>query len=305
MQRGCRWWSARRFGAHEPVKAIVAPGTLFDNAPEGVEFIPVAADDLWIRDTGPTFVWTADPAAPLAGVDFNFNGWGDKQEHARDAKVAEAVCSNPGVTRAETPLVLEGGAFEVDAQGTAIITESCVLNDNRNPGWTKEKVEAELKRTIGITKVIWLPGVAGKDITDGHTDFYARFARPGVVVAGREDDLNQFDYEVTRQHLKILETATDAAGRTLEVHVLPGPLNPREDYSDSEDFAAGYINFYLYNGAVIAPEFGDAEADNHAKETLQQLFPDREIVMLNIDPIAAGGGGIHCATQQQPAPRSS
>jgi hypothetical protein len=290
---------AGAIGAYEPVKALVPPGTSLGKAPKGVEFIESPADDLWIRDTGPTFVQTDDPTAPLIGVDFNFNGWGEKQEYAQDAKVAEAVCSYADIPRAETSLVLEGGVLEVDGEGTAIITESCVLNDNRNPGWTKEQVEAELERTIGVTKVIWLPGVAGKDITDGHTDFYARFAKPGVVVAGREDDPEQFDYDVTRKHLKILESATDAAGRKLEVHILPGPLEPRED------FAAGYINFYLCNSAVIAPEFGDSKADSHAKKTLQQLFPDREVVMLNIDPIAAGGGGIHCATQQQPPPSIS
>jgi agmatine deiminase len=105
---------------------------------------------------------------------------------------------------------------------------------------------------------------------------------------------------VTKKHLQILKAAKDAQGRSLEVVVLEGPQTIRKTYG-SDDFAAGYINFYLCNGAVIAPEFGDAKADGATKATLQSLFPDREVVQLNIDGIAAGGGGIHCTTQQEPA----
>lgn len=287
---------AEAIARFEPVRALIAPGDKAAVYLAGVETIEHQVDDLWIRDTGPTFVLDGET---LAGVDFNFNGWGDRQRHALDAKVAATVCEAAPAKRLTTDLVLEGGALEVDGEGTAIITESCVLNKNRNPGWTKSDVEAELARLLGIRKIIWLPGIAGKDITDGHTDFYARFASPGVVVAGREDDPKSFDYAVTRTHLKILKEATDAAGRRLEVHVIPGPATIRPAY-DTEDFAAGYINFYVCNGAVILPEFGDEDADDFARYTLAGLFPDREMVQLNIDPIAAGGGGIHCATQQQP-----
>jgi agmatine deiminase len=176
-----------------------------------------------------------------------------------------------------------------------------VLNKNRNPDWTKAEVEEELAGLLGLQKIIWLPGVAGKDITDGHTDFYARVAKPGVVVAGRDNDPDSFDYAVTRKHLEILQSATDARGRRLQVEVLDGPSRVRPKFADSEDFAAGYINFYVCTGAVIAPQFGDPETDSATKATLQRLFPGREIVQLDIDGIAAGGGGIHCTTQQEPA----
>ena len=198
-----------------------------------------------------------------------------------------------------TELVLEGGALEVDGRGTAIITRSCVLNDNRNRGWTADRVEVELARLLGIRKLIWLPGIAGKDITDGHTDFYARFTAPGVVVAALDEDADSYDHEVTKEHLAILEAATDSEGRNLTVETLVAPRDIRQDFA-GDDFAAGYVNFYLCNGAVIAPEFGDQLADRAAAETLRRLFPGREVVQVAIDGIAAGGGGIHCATQQQP-----
>lgn len=284
----------------EPVTMLVRPSeqdaarTLLDPA---VRLLPIEIDDLWVRDTGPVFVTNG---TTLGGVGFNFNGWGGKQAHTHDALVAAAVIADAKATPLTTTLTLEGGAIEVDGQGTAIITESCVLNANRNPGWTKPHVEAELGRLLGIRKVIWLPGIAGKDITDGHTDFYARFVGPGQVVAALDNDPASFDYAVTRAHLDILKAATDVTGKPLVVTPLVAPTTLREQ-DPGEDFAAGYINFYLCNGGVIAPQFGDAAADAAARDALAALFPQRKIVQLNVDGIAAGGGGIHCSTQQQPA----
>ncbi len=285
---------------YEPVSMLVGPSDLqvaqrlLGNK---VELIVCPLDDLWIRDTGPVFVMTEH--GDKSAVDFNFNGWGEKQDFDLDAEVALFVAQRAGVRPTPTNLVLEGGGIEVDGHGTAIITESCVLNDNRNPGVSKRQCERQLKRLLGLDKIIWLPGIKGKDITDGHTDFYARFARPGVVIAGYDPDPKSFDHAVTKRHLNILRAATDAEGRKLEVVVLEAPSTVRKKF-ESDDFAAGYINFYVCNGAVIAPEFGDSRTDLAAKRELQRLFPGRDVVQINIDGIAAGGGGIHCTTQQEP-----
>jgi agmatine deiminase len=262
-----------------------------------VELITCPHDDIWIRDTGPVFL--SNGSGGKAAADFNFNGWGEKQDYARDAHVASFVSKRTGAQDIQSSLTLEGGGIEVDGQGTAIITESCVLNTNRNPGVSKAQCDAELKRVLGLKKIIWLPGIKGKDITDGHTDFYARFARPGLVFAGYDPDPRSFDHAVTKRHLAILRAATDAQGNKLEVVVLEAPRSVRPKFA-SADSAAGYINFYVCNGAVIAPEFGDARADSASKRALQNAFPGREVVQLNIDAIAGGGGGIHCTTQQEP-----
>ena len=262
-----------------------------------VDLIVCPHDDLWMRDTGPVFVVTEN--GDKAGINFNFNGWGEKQAFGYDAKVASFVAQRAGARRVQTDLVLEGGGIEVDGHGAAIITESCVLNKNRNPGVSKAECERELKRLLGLKKIIWLPGIKGKDITDGHTDFYARFARPGVVIAGYDPDPKSFDHALTKRHLEILRAATDVEGRKLEIVVLEAPSTVRNTIAN-DDFAAGYINFYVCNGAVIAPEFGDPRTDAAAKGELQRVFPRREVVQINIDGIAAGGGGIHCTTQQEP-----
>lgn len=263
-----------------------------------VELIVCPLDDLWIRDTGPVFVVTEN--GDKKAIDFNFNGWGQKQEFYNDAKVAGLVAQFAGTQYTRSNLILEGGGIEVDGHGTAIITESCVLNDNRNPGITKAQCEKELKHLLGLKKIIWLPGIKGKDITDGHTDFYARFTQPGVIVAAYDPDPSSFDHSVTKHHLEILRRATDAYGRHLEIVVLKPPSRIRDKHA-GDDFAAGYINFYVCNGAVIAPEFGDKKADTGARHKLERLFPNRDVIQLNIDGIAAGGGGIHCTTQQEPS----
>jgi agmatine deiminase len=291
---------AKAIAQYEPVSMLVRQKDYEIAARKcgsSVNLVVSPLNDLWMRDTGPVFV--KDGQGRLAGINFNFNGWGQKQDYKNDAKVSEFIIHKSTAQLISTKLVLEGGGIEVDGKGTAIITESCVLNKNRNPGMTKSECEALLKPLLGLRKIIWLPGIRGQDITDGHTDFYARFARPGVVVAGYDPDPASFDHAVTQKHLKILRSETDANGHKLEVVVLESPSSTRSKFK-SDDFAAGYINFYVINGAVIAPEFGDVIADNKAKSTLQNLFPNRDIVQLNIDAIAAGGGGIHCTTQQQP-----
>ncbi|WP_245590969.1 agmatine deiminase family protein [Deefgea rivuli] len=286
--------------AYEPVNMLVREQDFAiarQKLDPRVNLIVQELDDLWLRDTGPVFV--IDQKGQKAAVNFNFNGWGKKQSYSNDAKIAAAIAQRANVKLIQSKLVLEGGSIEVDGKGTAILTESSVINANRNPGMSKSEIEAELKTKLGLRKIIWLPGIAGQDITDGHVDFYARFVRPGVVVAHLDSDPDSYDYAVTRKHLEILRAARDADNRPLQVIVLEAPTIIRKTYSD-KDFAAGYINFYVVNGAVIAPQFGDAVADANAKARLGELFPGRAIIQLDIDPIAAGGGGIHCTTQQEP-----
>lgn len=262
-----------------------------------IELVQCDLDDLWLRDSGPTFV--TDTRGRQYAIDFNFNGWGNKQRHGLDRTVARCVARHSGRPIQRSGLVLEGGGFEVDGKGTAILSKSCVLNPNRNPHWTQPQVEDELNALLGVEKIIWLEGVAGKDITDGHTDFYARFIRPGVVAVGRDNDPHSFDYEVTRENIRILQNSSDASGTRLNLLVLDAPERINEAFGRS-DFAAGYVGYYLCNGAVIAQRFGDRQTDQRAREILRSAFPQRVVEQIAIDGIASGGGSIHCTTQQQP-----
>ncbi len=291
---------ARTTAQYEPVTMAVRQGDLASAAQKcgpDVELVVAPLDDLWMRDMGPVFVHNMEKKP--GAINFNFNGWGKKQGHRNDAKIADFVTAQTDVQPIPAPIVLEGGAIEVDGNGTALMTESSILNPNRNPGLTKAQCETKLKSLLGLRKIIWLPGIRDHEITDGHIDFYARFVRPGIVIAANDPNPQSFDHAVTQTHLKILQNATDAGGNPLKIVTLDAPQTIRPTF-DNPDFAAGYVNFYIINGAVLIPEFGDHLADRHAKETLRPLFPNRKIIPLNIDGIAAGGGGIHCTTQQQP-----
>jgi agmatine deiminase len=290
---------------YEPVSVLISrqdydEGTsMFGNLTENqfpIEFVEFSTDDLWLRDTAPIFVVGED--RNKYAIDFNFNGWGEKQEHSQDSKVARFIVQKSKSILQKTNLVLEGGCFEVDGYGTAIITKSCVINNNRNPQLNQEQIEKELKLLLGLRKIIWLEGIKGKDITDGHTDFYARFTKQGEVIVSRDNYKGSYDYDVTRDNINILQNSTDADGNRLNVIIIDTPNIISEEYGVN-DFAAGYIGYYLCNNAVIMQSFGDEEMDNIARRTLEGVFPNRVVEQIAINGIASGGGTIHCTTQQE------
>ncbi|MGW4778262.1 agmatine deiminase family protein [Streptomyces filamentosus] len=263
-----------------------------------VEVIPLAVDDLWARDTVPVFV---EEGGEVVGVDFNFNGWGNKQVHDNDGQVGRKLLAKYKIPREQAPLVAEGGSFETDGEGTLLITESSIVNDNRNPGKSRDQIEAELKELLGMEKVIWLKGVRGEDITDAHVDSLVRFTAPGVILLDRAFPGMPADSwsRSSDQAMSVLSEATDAKGRPFEVIDLPQP-DPDRISGYSDDFLSTYANFYIGNDAVYMPKFGDRKADDRARGILEEHFPKRDIVQVNIDTIATGGGGIHCATHDQP-----
>lgn len=263
-----------------------------------VEVIPLAVDDLWARDTVPVFV---EEGGKAIGVDFNFNGWGNKQEHKNDAQVGRLLLQKYGIPRVKAPLTAEGGSFETDGEGTLLITESSIVNDNRNRGKNRDAIEAELKRTLGVETVVWLAGVRGEDITDAHVDSLVRFAAPGVVLLDRAHPSTPPDSwsRSADQAKSVLSKATDARGRKFEVIDLPQPDLDRIT-GEGDDFVSTYANFYVANDSVFMPKFGDRKADGKARAILQEHFPKRDIVPVAIDTIASGGGGIHCSTHDQP-----
>ncbi|MFJ8478060.1 agmatine/peptidylarginine deiminase [Kitasatospora sp. NPDC094011] len=293
---------AQAIAAREPVVLMARPEQK-DAAQQAcgsaVEVVPIPVDDLWARDTLPVFV---EEGGKVKGVDFNFNGWGGKQQRGNDSKVARAVLAKYGVERIETRLVGEGGSFETDGQGTLLVTESSVVNANRNPGMSRDQVEAELKKALGVTKVIWLAGVKGKDITDAHVDCLTRFVAPGVVLLDQAFPGGPADVwsRAADQARGVLKNATDATGKTLQVIELQQP-DPDKITGRGDAFVSSYMNFYIGSKGVYLPKFGDDRADTRAQQTLKQYFPGREIVPVKIDAIAAGGGGIHCATHDIPA----
>jgi agmatine deiminase len=272
---------------HKAIRKLVAGN---------VELWDIPTDDLWCRDSGPSFV--VDGKGGLAITQFNFNGWGGKQVHGHDGQIAARVAEQLGLPLFDAGLVGEAGGVETDGHGTLIAHESTWVNPNRNNG-TKAEVEAMLLDTMGAQKLIWAPGIKGADITDYHIDALARFVKPGQALIQMGDKVDRADpWSIAAfETYDVLATATDVNGHRLDLVILPEPHDIRVD---SPDFVSSYVNYYVCNGAVIAAEFGDKAADAQAAEILGSLYPDREIVMLNIDAVGEVGGGIHCATHEQP-----
>ncbi|MFK0299680.1 agmatine/peptidylarginine deiminase [Brevundimonas sp. NPDC090276] len=292
---------ANAISEHEPVAMMAAPGARgLDRAQfsRSVEVWDIPTDDLWCRDSGPTFV--KDAAGNLAVAHIRFNGWGNKQRHRNDGQIAARVAERLSLPLIDSGVIGEQGGLEHDGAGTMMAHASCWVNANRNPGLNADQIAERLGKALGATKMIWAPGIKGADITDYHIDALARFSGPGQVLIQIDDELDPEDpwSAAAHQTLGILEQATDARGRALEITRLPEPIDIR---GTGDDFVSSYVNYYVCNGAVIAPQFGDRRADAEAREIIAALYPGREVVQLNIDALGASGGGIHCATQQQPA----
>ena len=261
-----------------------------------VEVWHIPTEDLWCRDSGPIFVTNENKEIAVAHI--KFNGWGNKQIHLNDGRIAERIAKRLGIPLFDAGVVGEFGGVETDGDGTLIAHESCWVNPNRNRE-SRDTIEKRLLASLGAQKMIWAPGVKGADITDYHIDALARFVRPGVVVIQLPEKADSRDpWSVSAfETYNILQRSKDAKGRSLELIRLPEPRHTR---ITSAEFVASYVNYYVCNGAVIASQFGDRKADTQARSMLRRLYPGREIITLNVDPIGETGGGIHCATQQQP-----
>jgi agmatine deiminase len=294
---------ARAIAAFEPVLMVAAPGCaaeVSDLCGDGVEAIELPLDDSWMRDSGPIFVTGAD--GQRAGVDFRFNGWGEKfVPYDRDDAMNRALLAHLQVDRLEADLVLEGGSITVDGEGTLIATEQCLLDPSRNPNLARDVIEERLGEHLGISKVVWIPhGLLEDHDTDGHVDNVAQFVAPGVVLAQTADDPSDPDHEPLAENVERLRAATDASGRRLEVIEL-GHL-PRTTVRGSSGVVA-YLNLYVANGVVVVPSCGDdSDRDEDVLRGLAGLFTEREMVCVPARLLAEGGGGVHCITQQVPRP---
>lgn len=293
------------------------------NAKSNIVVLEIESDDAWARDVAPTFV--VNSQAERMGIDWEFNAWGGLtdglyQHWEKDNLVASTFCRTMGEQLFDAhPFVLEGGSVHSDGEGTLLTTESCLLSAGRNPGMSREEIENMLCRALGAEKVVWLPCGIYNDETNEHVDNICAFTAPAEVVLAWTDDPQDPQYPMSHACAKVLEEQTDAKGRKIKVHKLPIPKKPiviREEdlkgyvFEEGEDtrevgerLAASYVNFYIANGCVVIPQFGD-ENDRIAVECLRKLFPTRKICPVEARDILLGGGNIHCITQQIPAVKS-
>ena len=286
---------------------------------DNIEVLCIETDDAWARDIGPTCVINSEN--DVRGIDWRFNAWGGDFDGLyaswdKDDAAAGCICDKLSMDFYDAKhFVLEGGSIHSDGEGTVIVTEACLLSKGRNPELSKEEIEEQLKLYLGAKKIIWLPRGIYNDETNEHVDNVCAFVGAAEVVLAWTDDEKDPQWELSNASLKVLESECDAKGRKFKVHKLPIPENPvcitEEELSgfvfeDGEDMrekgerlAASYVNFYISNGGIILPQFGDKN-DSVAASILQELFQDRKVYKIPARPIIVGGGNIHCITQQIP-----
>ncbi|MEP2828304.1 agmatine deiminase family protein [Parvibaculum sp.] len=291
---------ARAIAAFEPVSMVCRPE---DEAQvrlacgRGIETVPLPIDDSWCRDSGPIFL--IDGKGHAAGSQWRFNAWGNAYHgYENDAAVAGLILDRLGMRKYSNNMVLEGGAISADGYGTLLTTEECLLNDNRNPGMTRQQIEETLALTLGVARIIWLDRGLEDDETSGHVDMIASFAGEGRVLLHKPEDRRDPNYARMQDNKQRLEAAKDARGRALEVIEIPQPQRQFKR-EDGRRLCTSYVNSYIANGAVIMPTYDDPN-DDVAAGIMAEAFPGRKIETVPALEIAIGGGSIHCITQQQP-----
>ena len=267
-----------------------------------VTFIIQKTNRSWMRDSGPIIVKNGKNREAL---NFNFNGWAKYSNYKLDRKVPKAISEilevplTPVVYKGK-PVVLEGGALEVNGKGTLITSEECLLHPKvqvRNANFTKTDYEAIFKEYLGITNTIWVgDGIIGDD-THGHIDDLCRFVDSETIVTVVESDPKHKNYKALQDNLKRLQKATLENGKAPRIVTLP---MPKDIVFEDLVLPASYANFLILNNCVLVPTFNDP-ADRIALNTLATCFPDREVIGISAIDLIWGFGTLHCLSQQIPA----
>ncbi|KAJ5118080.1 uncharacterized protein N7443_003238 [Penicillium atrosanguineum] len=297
--------------------------TKYTSNAANISIVPFPTNHLWTRDTGPVYVYSGEGAHKARyAINFRFSEWGRKdnigdddratdglewpvmnqeqlQENASFAsRVIESDTSPSPVNLVESKICLEGGALVVDGEGTLLATESSILNENRNPGLSRAEVEDELRRLLGVQKIIWFPGRRGLDVTDVHADAEVIFMRPGVIALSRPHSSAPKPWQEVYEEIRdILNENVDARGRRFEVHIVDEPDPKVFGELAYDEPATNYVNCYFVNGGLILPQFGDERRDREALDTFRGLCPDRVVRPVLVRGLPLAGGVIHCSTQ--------
>ena len=294
--RDCYAIAARAINEYEPVLMIAdeGEGRAAEQWMHGeVEVIELPIDDSWIRDNGPVFL--IDDKGHRVGADFGFNGWGERHgPWDRDAAVGQALCAHLGIERVEVPFVVEGSSIAVDGAGTLVTTESCLLDPNRNPSWSREQIEEGLRDHLGIETIIWLPRGLQHDTYGGHVGNMVSFIEPGRVLLQSTAERTDADHALAD------DTCRRLAEHGIDVVVIN--VLPQDDVFD-EDHRIPYVNLHRANGAIFVPLMG-AAADQDVLRLLEEVHPGVDVIGLPGRVLAYGGGGLHCIASAVPAGRS-
>ena len=270
-----------------------------DVSMEQVDYQICQNDDFWVRDNGPIFV--QDASGEWLILDWGFNGWGGDAPFELDDAVPSVIAANLNIPVIDlSAMVLEGGAIEVDGQGTLIATRSSITGEDRNPELTEAEIEDYLSQYLGAQQIIWLDGEFGgtEDITDQHIDGFVKFVGNHTLVTMNDTDLAYWYVSATDRN--IIDQAANTEGTPYQRVNLPLTQFPVQTTSGQNvGFRSSYVNFYVCNEVVLVPAYDDPQ-DEVALNIIQELYPDRTAIGINCQNMLQWGGMVHCVTQQQP-----
>ncbi|XJR89043.1 agmatine/peptidylarginine deiminase [Elizabethkingia anophelis] len=270
---------------------------------KNVDFKIYPTDDVWVRDNGPLFV--KDKNNNILIEDWGFNAWGEKFDFENCDAVPSQIGRDLGikVINLNDEMVNEGGSVETDGRGVLMACKSSVISQKkgsiRNKDITQKEAEDYFKKYYGVSKVIWLEGVTGLDITDMHIDGFMKFINSSTMLTMEKDDL--LDMGLSEKDVNTLYAATNAkGGQYKKVYVPATKNNVKTAYGKQLDYKGSYVNYYVANGVVLVPNYGDVN-DEVANKIIQKQYPDRKVIGIDVRNLYENGGMVHCVTQQQPA----
>lgn len=281
-----------------------------------------------VRDPGPVFLKSNKGNLMIADMKFNFYGTSSIANAAAKNidEIDQYVATKLNLPIRTSTLVSEGGAREFNGKGTMMVVEYTEMH--RNKGWSRDSIENELIRMFGQKKIIWLKqGPAeddpkkefdlpsGKVTTGGcnHIDEFARFASPNTILLAEvtkeeslRDTMHKLSYERLEENYRILKNARDQDGKPFNIIRVPVP--ELMVGGGGGVMVTSYLNILITNGLVLTASYWKPgrpdimkQKDEQAKNILEKAFPGRKVVAINVEDFNVGGGGIHCATQQQPS----
>ncbi|AZB02285.1 agmatine deiminase family protein [Chryseobacterium joostei] len=269
---------------------------------KNVDFKIYPTDDVWVRDNGPIFV--KDSKGNVLIEDWGFNGWGEKFDFENCDEIPKSIGKDLGIKVIDLneEMVNEGGSVETDGNGVLMACKSSVISQEkgatRNKGITQEEAEEMFETYYGVSKVIWLDGVTGLDVTDMHIDGFMKFANHNTMITMNEDDL--LELGLSDKDINTLYTASNVDGKEYKKVYLPATKNKvKTAYGKQLDEKGSYVNYYVANTVVLVPNYGDPN-DQIANKIIQDQYPGRKVIGIDVRNLYENGGMVHCVTQQQP-----
>ena len=259
---------------------------------KNIDIIECKLDDSWMRDIAPIFY---NEDEKLKSISFEFNGYGKYPDYLNDNKISKFISNYLNIPTKISDLVVEGGAITYDDKKNLFSTKNVIFNKNRKQKHNSEYIIKELKLLFDLNYIFLFENGLMEDDTDGHVDNLLCPIGKNQYLIATTHKLDP-NYEILKKNKADLIKFFRDTNQTFDLIEVPLPTRKK---INNKNIISSYINFYFSKNKIILPKFNVKE-DNEVKLTFENLFPNREIIMLETENINYGGGNIHCITMNVP-----